>query len=225
MALVTLQTIFQDAFPAYAQTHPLPVHVRRAARAIMQCRTAALGGHVEQCLDCGHQRIAYNSCRNRHCPKCQAQSRAHWLDRQAENLLPVEYFHVVFTLPREIAELALANRVLMYNLLFEAASATLREAAANPKRLGASIGTLLVLHTWGQNLHHHPHVHGVVTGGGLSCNSQGVIDQSPRWVACRPGFFLPVRVLSRLFRGKYLDGLRQAHASGKLVFPSKPADR
>jgi hypothetical protein len=196
---------------------------KKALRDLPACRTAALGGHVERCLDCGHQRIAYNSCRNRHCPKCQAQSRAHWLERQAKDLLPVEYHHVVFTLPQEIAELALANRVLMYNLLFQAASATLREVAANPKRLGASIGALLVLHTWGQNLHHHPHVHGVVTGGGLSCNSKGVIDKSPRWVACRPGFFLPVRVLSRLFRGKYLDGLRQAHAGGELVFQGKLA--
>ena len=196
---------------------------KKALRDLQACRTAALGGHVEQCLDCGHQRIAYNSCRNRHCPKCQAQSRAHWLERQAANLLPVEYHHVVFTLPQEIAELALANRVLMYDLLFEAASATLREVAANPKRLGASIGALLVLHTWGQNLHHHPHVHGVVTGGGLSCNGKGVIDKSPRWVACRPGFFLPVRVLSRLFRGKYLDELRQAHADGKLNFLGKLA--
>jgi hypothetical protein len=182
-----------------------------------RCRTAALGGHIEQCLDCGHERIAYNSCRNRHCPKCQALTRAHWLEKQAEHLLPVEYFHVVFTLPAEVADLALANRTALYNLLFQAASNTLREVAANPKRLGAQVGALLVLHTWGQNLHHHPHVHAVVTGGGLSCNAQGLVDASPRWVACRPGFFLPVRVLSRVFRGQYLDGLRQLHAAGKLT--------
>jgi Putative transposase/Transposase zinc-binding domain len=196
---------------------------KKALRDLARCRTAALGGHVEQCLDCGHQRIAYNSCRNRHCPKCQVQARAHWLERQSRSLLPIEYYHVVFTLPQEVAELALANRKALYDLLFDAASSTLREVAANPKRLGASLGMLLVLHTWGQNLHHHPHVHGVITGGGLSCNSKGVIDQSPRWVACRPGFFLPVRVLSRLFRGKYLAGLRQLHACGKLVFAGKLA--
>lgn len=196
---------------------------KKALRDLAVCRTASLGGHVEHCLDCGHERIAYNSCRNRHCPKCQALARAHWLDREAQSLLPVKYHHVVFTLPQEVADLALANRTVMYDLLFQAASSTLREVAANPKRLGASIGVLLVLHTWGQNLHHHPHVHGVATGGGLSCNAQGGVDASPRWVACRPGFFLPVRVLSRLFRGKYLDGLRQLHARGKLVCAGKLA--
>jgi hypothetical protein len=194
---------------------------RKALRDLPACRTAALGGHVEECLDCGTQVIAYNSCRNRHCPKCQAQSRAAWLERQEKSLLPVEYFHVVFTLPQEVAELALANRVAMYDLLFQAASATLREIAANPKHLGAALGVLLVLHTWGQNLHHHPHVHGVVTGGGLSCNAKGEIDKSPHWVSCRKGFFLPVRVLSRLFRGKYLDGLRRLHEKGKLVCAGK----
>ncbi len=194
---------------------------KQTLRDLERCRTAALGGHVEECLDCGHQRIAYNSCRNRHCPKCQALSRAHWLDQQAQHLLPVEYFHVVFTLPREVGDLALANPRLLYHLLFQAASATLREVAANPKHLGAQIGALLVLHTWGQNLHHHPHVHAVVTGGGLSCDARAVLDASPRWVACRPGFFLPVNVLSRLFRGKYLDGLRQLLETGKLTLPTK----
>jgi hypothetical protein len=189
----------------------------KALRDLERCRTAALGGHVEHCLDCGHDRIAYNSCRNRHCPKCQALTRARWLDRQAEHLLPVEYYHVVFTLPAEIADLALANRVPLYDLLFEAASATLRDVSANPKRLGAQVGALLVLHTWGQNLHHHPHVHAVVSGGGLSCDPRGVIDPSPRWISCRPGFFLPVRVLSRVFRGKYLEGVRKLFDAGKLV--------
>ena len=192
---------------------------KKALRDLGRCRTAALGGHVDECLDCGHFRIAYNSCRNRHCPKCQALTRARWLDQQAEHLLPVEYFHVVFTLPREVADLALANPAVMYNLLFQAASATLREVAANPKRLGAQVGALMVLHTWGQNLHHHPHVHAVVTGGGLSCDAQGVVDASPQWVSCRKGFFLPVKVLSRVFRGKYLEGLQQAFAAGKLVLP------
>jgi hypothetical protein len=193
----------------------------QALRDLARCRTAALGGHVERCLDCGRDRIAYNSCRNRHCPKCQAQARARWLEREADNLLPVEYFHVVFTLPGEVAELALANRVALYDLLFQAAAATLREVAANPKRLGAQIGVLLVLHTWGQNLHHHPHVHTVVTGGGLSCDTRGDVDESPRWVSCRKGFFLPVRVLSRVFRGKYLDGVRKLVDAGRLNLPGR----
>jgi hypothetical protein len=196
---------------------------KKALRDLARCRTAALGGHVERCLDCGHERIAYNSCRNRHCPKCQALARARWLEREAALLLPVPYYHVVFTLPQEVAELALANRPLLYEALFRAAARTLREVAANPKRLGARIGMLLVLHTWGQNLCHHPHVHGVVTGGGLSCNARGDIDSSPRWIRCRPGFFLPVRVLSRVFRGKYLAMLRRLFAQGKLRFAGKLA--
>jgi hypothetical protein len=194
---------------------------RQALRALAACRTAALGGHVERCADCGHQRIAYNSCRNRHCPKCQALARARWLEREATLLLPVEYHHVVFTLPEELAELALSNRVVCYNALFAAASATLRDVAANPKRLGAQLGILMVLHTWGQNLHHHPHVHCVVTGGGLACNARGVVDADPRWRSCRPGFFLPVRVLSRVFRGKYLELVRAAYAEGKLHLPPR----
>ncbi len=192
---------------------------KQALRDLGRCRTAELGGHVDECLDCGYLRIAYNSCRNRHCPKCQALARARWLDKQAEHLLPIEYFHVVFTLPREVADLALANPAVLYDLLFQAASATLRDVAANGKRLGAQVGALLVLHTWGQNLHHHPHVHAVVTGGGLSCNAKGVIDASPRWIGCRKGFLLPVKVLSRVFRGKYLAGLQQAFDEGKLVWP------
>jgi hypothetical protein len=195
----------------------------KALRDLARCRTAVLGGHVARCLDCGHQAIAYNSCRNRHCPQCQALARAHWLERQAEHLLPVEYHHVVFTLPAELSELALANPTVVYNLLFAAASATLRAVAANPKRLGAQIGVLTVLHTWGQNLHHHPHLHCVCTGGGLSCNAKGAIDEQPRWVSCRPGFFLPVRVLSRLFRGKFLRGLRQRFDQGQLQFPGRLA--
>ena len=197
---------------------------RKALRDLAVCRTKALGGHVERCADCGYERIAYNSCRNRHCPKCQALARARWLEREAKLLLPVPYYHVVFTLPAEIAELALANPALLYGVLFEAASATLRAVAANPKRLGAQIGVLMVLHTWGQNLHHHPHVHCVCTGGGLSCNEEGEVDQEPSWRWCRPGFFLPVRVLSRVFRGKYLARLRQLHGTGKLVLPARLAE-
>jgi len=192
---------------------------QQALRDLARCRTAALGGHVERCLDCGHERIAYNSCRNRHCPKCQALVRARWLEREAEHLLPAPYSHVVFTLPAELSELALANPAVVYDLLMQTAAATLREVAADPQHLGAQIGVLMVLHTWGQNLHHHPHVHCVATGGGLSCNAQGVVDASPRWLACRPGFFLPVRVLSRIFRGKFLAGLRQAQHANQLIFP------
>jgi hypothetical protein len=193
---------------------------RQALRDLALCRTAALGGHVEHCLDCGHETIAYNSCRNRHCPKCQALTRAHWLEQQAEHLLPVEYYHVVFTLPSEISELALANPAILYDLLMRSAAATLRSVAANPKHLGACIGVLMVLHTWGQNLHHHPHVHCVVTGGGLSCDRDGKIDATPHWVSCRPGFFLPVRVLSHVFRGEFLAGLGTAFEQGRLRLPA-----
>jgi hypothetical protein len=207
---------FQEKFAAI-----LSHAQKKALRDLARCRTAALGGHVERCLDCGHERIAYNSCRNRHCPKCQAQARARWLASQAEQLLPVEYYHLVFTLPDELSDLARANPTVLYDMLFQSAAGAIRAVAADPKRLGAVPGLLLVLHTWGQTLQHHPHVHGVVTGGGLSCDASGFIDANPRWVSCRPGFFLPVRVLSRVFRGKYLDGLRQAHAHGRLRFFGK----
>jgi hypothetical protein len=187
---------------------------RQALRDLARCRTAALGGHAEHCLDCGHQRLAYNSCRNRHCPKCQAQARARWLRRETEHLLPVAYYHLVFTLPAEVAELALANPLLLYDQLLRAAAATLRGVAADPRWLGAVVGQLLVLHTWGQNLQHHPHVHGIVTGGGLACDAHSHIQGPPRWRACRPGFFLPVRVLSRVFRGRFLQALRAAFDQG-----------
>jgi hypothetical protein len=222
---VEVADVIREHGPAFLATFgsTLGTTQKKALRDLALCRTAALGGHVERCLDCGHQRVAYNSCRNRHCPKCQALTRARWLAREAENLLPVEYHHVVFTLPAEVAELALANPALLYQALFQAASATLRDVAANPKRLGAVPGSLLVLHTWGQNLHHHPHLHCVCTGGGLSCDRQGAIDAAPRWLPCRPGFFLPVRVLSRVFRGNYLDCLRRAFAQGQLRFPGRLA--
>lgn len=184
---------------------------RRVMSAIERCRTAALGGHVEQCDACGHQRVAFNSCRNRHCPKCQSLTRAQWLDDRRAELLPVAYFHVVFTLPQEIAAIAYQNKALVYDMLFRASAQTLRTLAADPKHLGAEIGFFAILHTWGQNLLHHPHLHCVVPGGGLSADGQ-------RWVACRAGFFLPVRVLSRLFRRLFLAELRQAHASGALHF-------
>ena len=184
---------------------------RRVMGAITACRTAALGGHVEQCDDCGTTRIAYNSCRNRHCPKCQGQARARWLvDRQAE-LLPVPYFHVVFTLPAPAGEIAFQNKARVYAILFRAAAETLVTIAADPRHLGAQVGVTAVLHTWGQTLQHHPHIHCVVPGGGLSLDGT-------RWVACRPGFFLPVPVLSRLFRRLFLQGLQEAFDAGTLRF-------
>jgi hypothetical protein len=217
--------VIREHGDAFRQTYAavLTPTQRQALRDLAACRTAALGGHCERCLDCGHERIAYNSCRNRHCPKCQALSRARWLDRQAEYLLPVDYSHVVFTLPAELADLARANPTVLYDALFQAAAGAIREVAADPRHLGAMVGLVLVLHTWGQTLQHHPHVHGVVTGGGLSCDAGGAIDASPRWVSCRPGFFLPVRVLSRVFRGQYLSRLRQAFAEGRLRFPGRLA--
>jgi len=184
---------------------------RRVLRDLARCRTAALGGHIEQCDGCGHQRVAYNSCRNRHCPKCQAAARAAWLDERAADLLPVEYFHVVFTLPAELGPVALQNPRLVYGTLFQAAAQSLLQLARDPRHLGADIGFLAVLHTWGQNLHLHPHVHCVVPGGGIAVGGD-------RWVACRPDFLLPVRVLSRLFRGKFLDLLRRAYDRGLLGF-------
>ena len=184
---------------------------RRVMGAITACRTAVLGGHVEQCDDCGATRIAYNSCRNRHCPKCQGLARAKWLaDRQAE-LLPVPYFHVVFTLPAPLGEIAFQNKTAVYAILFRAAAETLATIAADPRHLGAQLGMTMVLHTWGQTLQHHPHVHCVVPGGGPSLDGT-------RWVACRPNFFLPVRVLSRLFRRLFLQKLKNAFGAGKLRF-------
>ncbi len=189
---------------------------RRVLRDIAACRTAVLGGHVEACDHCGHQQIAYNSCRNRHCPKCQGTAAADWMEAREAELLPVEYFHLVFTLPHSLAPIALENPRVVYGLLFQAAAETLREVAADPKHLGAEIGFLAVLHTWGQNLQHHHHVHCVVPGGGLS-------PDGSRWIGCRKGFFLPVRVLSRVFRGKFLAMLGNAFDRGKLSFHGKLA--
>ena len=172
-----------------------------------------------QCNACGQREYRYRSCGNRHCPKCQARSRADWLDRESGYLLPVEYHHVVFTLPGALADLARSNPRVVYGLLFTAASQSVQELAADPKYLGAKVGLVAVLHTWGQTLSLHPHLHVLATGGGLSCDRSGQIDEDPCWRSCRPGFFLPVRVLSRLFRGKFLAGLRQAHAEGRLRLP------
>jgi hypothetical protein len=183
----------------------------RVLHAIRNCRTAALGGHVQECDRCGHQKIAYNSCRNRHCPKCQGLARARWLEARAGELLPVPYFHVVFTLPECLGPVALQNPRVAYGLLFRAMAETLLEVAANPKRLGAQLGFLAVLHTWGQNLMHHPHVHCVVPAGGLSLDGTD-------WIRGGKKFFLPVRVLSRVFRGKFIAFLKQAYARGELKF-------
>jgi predicted Zn-ribbon and HTH transcriptional regulator len=189
----------------------LSAQQRRVLQDLARCRTAALGGHRQRCDHCGYEDISYNSCRNRHCPKCQASTRAEWLEKEAANLLDVPYFHLVFTLPAEIGPLALQNRREIYGALFSAASDTLSTIARDPKHLGAEIGFLMVLHTWGQNLLHHPHVHCVVPGGGLSP------DRS-RWIPCRAGFFLPVRVLSRLFRGKFIALLQLLYDKRKLSF-------
>jgi hypothetical protein len=189
---------------------------RRTLNALARCRTAALGGHVEEFDHCGHRLIAYNSCRNRHCPKCQQGRAAAWLEREAAWLLPVEYYHVVFTLPHELGPVALQNAAVVYDLLFRAASQSLRQLAADPKHLGAELGIVAVLHTWGQTLQHHPHVHCVVSGGGLAVDATGRRQTPPRWRSCRPGFLLPVRLLSAVFRHQFLAGLRRAQALGRL---------
>jgi hypothetical protein len=205
-----------DAFlERYGDTLTAPA--RRALDDVRACRTAALGGQARRCLDCGHIEVHYQSCGNRHCPGCGAGKRAAWLEREAQWLLPVPYHHVVFTLPEELHAPARRQPRLVYHLLFESASATVQEVAADPKYLGAQVGLLLTLHTWGQNLHLHPHVHGLVTAGGLSCDAAGRLTATPCWRSCRPGFFLPVRVLSRVFRGKFVAGLRAAAARGQLV--------
>jgi hypothetical protein len=178
-------------------------------RDVGRCRTAALGGHVERCGGCAHTRIAYNSCRNRHCPKCCGSQQAAWLAREADHLLPVEYHHVVFTLPAEVNPVGLLNPTTVYDALLSAAAAAVRAVAADPKHLGAEVGLLLVLHTWGQTLSYHPHAHGVATGGGLTPDG--------RWRSCRPGFFLPVRVLSRVFRRQFLARMREAFVAGRVA--------
>ena len=205
--------IFRQHGPAWraAQRGHLSLGQLKVMSAIEQCRTAALGGHVLRCGGCGTDQLAYNSCRNRHCPKCQSSAAKRWLDARQADLLPVEYYHVVFTLPAPIADIAHQNKAAVYGLLFDMAAEVLQTIAADPKHLGARIAATLVLHTWGSALTHHPHVHAVVPGGGLSADGKN-------WVACRPGFFLPVRVLSRLFRRRFLEELLRAHQAGKLQF-------
>jgi Putative transposase/Transposase zinc-binding domain len=204
--------IFRQYGPAYREAHRLSRNQWRVMRAIEECRTAALGGHTDQCDQCGHLEISYNSCRNRHCPKCQTLRKEKWIEARSEDLLPIEYFHVVFTLPSQLNPLVTMNRKVLYDLLFRSVSETLLELAQDPKHLGARIGAIGLLHTWGQNIMDHPHLHCVVTGGGLSSDSS-------RWVSCPKGFFLPVRVMSALFRGKFLNRLKKSFTSGDLVFP------
>jgi Putative transposase/Transposase zinc-binding domain len=200
-------------------------HVRQTLGDLALCRTPALGGHVTQCDHCGEVRYHYHSCGNRSCPQCGGSKRAAWLAKCQADLLPVPYFHVVFTLPHELSALVLGNRQLLYRMLFDSAKETLLEVAADPKHLGARIGVLMVLHTWGQKLEHHPHVHCVVPGGGLAVPAKATgkttsasPGEAPRWVSCRPNWFLPVRVLGQVFRGKYLAALRAAHQAGQLQF-------
>src|SRR3989442_10731357 len=206
-----LPAILRRHGPAYRQAHDLPLHQLKLMQAVETCRTAALGGHVAQCAECHYPRISYNSCRNRHCPKCQSLARAQWLEQRKAELLPVEYFHLVFTVPEPIATIAFQNKAVVYGILFRATAQTLLTIARDPKHLGADIGFFGVLHTWGQNLHHHPHLHGVVPGGGLYPDNE-------HWIGCRPGFWLPVRVLSRLFRRLFLEALQKAYQDGKREF-------
>ena len=205
--------IFRAHGPAWrkAQCGHLSLGQLKVMSAIEQCRSAALGGHVLRCEGCRQVEIAYNSCRNRHCPKCQAGAARRWLQARQADLLPVEYYHVVFTLPAPIADIAYQNKAVIYGLLFDVAAEVLLTIAGDPKHLGARIGATLVLHTWGSALTHHPHVHGIVPGGGLSTDGE-------RWIACKPGFFLSVRVLSRLFRRRFLEELDHAYRAGRLQF-------
>lgn len=205
--------IFRSAGPAYRVAHAghLSLDQLKVMSAIETCRTAALGGHVEACTECGHWRVAYNSCRNRHCPRCQGAAARTWLAERQADLLPVGYFHVVFTLPAEVADIALQNKAAVYGLLFQVASETMTTIAADPKHLGARIGIIAVLHTWGSALTHHPHIHMVVPGGGLSRDGK-------RWISSRPAFLLPVRVLGKLFRRLFLTRLTALYDTGRLAF-------
>ena len=212
-AALEVADIFRTHGPTWRQTQRshLSLGQLKVMTAIEQCRTAALGGHVLRCPDCQQDQVSYNSCRNRHCPKCQAAAAKRWLEARQADLLPVDYYHVVFTLPAPISDIAYYNKAVVYGLLFEIAAETLTTIAVDPKHLGAQVGATLVLHTWGSALTHHPHVHGIVPGGGLSLDGQ-------RWVSCKPGFFLSVRVLSRLFRRRFLEALQEVHRAGKLQF-------
>ncbi|MCU7940491.1 MAG: IS91 family transposase [gamma proteobacterium symbiont of Bathyaustriella thionipta] len=205
--------IFQQHGERWRQSHKghLNLGQLKTMSAIERCRTMALGGHILQCQSCNHVHIAYNSCRNRHCPKCQASAAQRWLEARQDDLLPVDYYHVVFTIPAEVNDLAYQNKSVVYDILIKAVAKTLGVIAGDKKHLGARVGATLVLHTWGSAMTHHPHIHGIIPGGGLS-------DDGQRWIACRPGFFLPVRVLSRLFRRLFLAFLMKAYQDKQLHF-------
>jgi hypothetical protein len=200
--------IFRAYGEAYRQAHGMPLRHLRAMRAVEICRTAELGGHVDECDYCGRLRISYNSCRNRHCPKCQCLDKERWLEARKEDLLPTAYFHLVFTVPEGVKPLALRNQAVVYSILFRAASESIKELTEDPKRLGAEVGFIALLHTWSQTLMDHPHLHCIVTGGGLS-------PDGLQWIRCKGEFFLPVKVVSRLFRGKFLAYLSEAYRRAK----------
>ena len=205
-----LQDIIEEFAEEYFDRYHLPLHHFKVLKAIERCRTAAMGGHVEECDECGHIKVSYNSCRNRHCPKCQKLTSERWIERRKEQLLPVQYFHAVFTLPALLNPLVRFNQRELYGLLFKAASETLLELARDKKYLGAEIGITAVLHTWGQTLVDHPHLHCIVPGGGLSPDG--------KWIHAKQDFFIPVKVLSRKFKGKFLAYLRESHKAGVLQF-------
>ena len=199
--MIEVQDIFKQHGENYMRTHKLPPHILKTIINIEDCRTAALGGHVDECEDCGESRISYNSCRNRHCPKCQTLAKERWLDARKNDLLPVPYFHIVFTIPKELNYLTLLNQKAMYSILFKASSETLLELAKDKKYLGSEIGFTMILHTWGQNLMNHPHIHCIVPSGGLSLNNNG-------WINSKKDFLMPFKVVSRKFRGKFLSYLK-----------------
>jgi hypothetical protein len=210
-SMVEIADIFREYGAAYCQAHKLPGYILKAINAIVKCRTAELGGHISKCDHCGHQNIFYNSCRNRHCPKCQNLAKERWLLDRKEDLLPVEYFHVVLTIPNQLNALALRNQKEIYDILFKAGSETLLELGKDPKHLGAEIGFITILHTWGQNLMDHPHLHCIVPGGGLALNQSS-------WISASSDFFIPIKAISHLFRGKFLFYLKESLRHGKLKF-------
>lgn len=216
-AAIEVADVLRSYGGQYLQQYPGCLLQERIIDDLTACRTATLGGHVRQCSECDHQEIAYNSCRNRHCPKCQRGKQADWMEKQQDNLLDAPYFHIVFTLPQPLGPLALQNKRLLYGLLMRRTADTLLRIARDPHHLGARIGFTAILHTWGQTLMHHPHVHCLVPGGGLSPNGK-------RWIPARPGFFLPVRVLSRVFRGSYLEDLDRLYQQGKLILQGRLDD-
>jgi len=209
--MIEIQDIFNQYGDEYRRNHQLPLHILKTMIDIESCRTAELGGHVDECDECGHVRVSYNSCRNRHCPKCQTLAKEKWLDKRKEDLLPVGYFHVVFTIPEQLNYITLTNQKEMYSILFKAVSETLIELSKDKKYLGAEIGFMSILHTWGQNLMNHPHIHCIVPSGGLTLDGN-------RWINSNKDFFIPVKVLSRKFRGKFLFYLKRAYYSNSLKY-------